>query len=72
MVGWPGYNRLVQTSADHNCDVSERHALLGHTVIFGSRGALLKRQPEEACSIEPVDRGPKKSFCELFGIPVSS
>ena len=48
----------VEVPADDLRDVADRHALVGHPVIPGSRGALLERQPEEAGRIELVHRGP--------------
>jgi hypothetical protein len=48
----------VQAPADYLSDVSHRHALVGDPVISGSRSTLLKHEPVEVCSIEPVHRGP--------------
>jgi hypothetical protein len=48
----------VQAAADHAGDVAERHALVGDSVIRGSSGTLLKHEPVEMSSIEPVNRGP--------------
>jgi hypothetical protein len=48
----------VQAAADHAGDVAERHALVGDPVIPGSCGTLLKHEPVEMSSIEPVHRGP--------------
>jgi len=33
--------------ANRHHHISEQHALLGDTAMFGSGGALLKREPEE-------------------------
>src|SRR5580704_18781835 len=51
-------DRHVEAAADDAGDVPERHALLGHAVIAGPRGALLEREPEELRSIEAVNCGP--------------
>jgi hypothetical protein len=42
-----GDDQQVQAAADYVGDVSERRALVGDPVLPGSRGTLLKRQPEE-------------------------
>src|SRR5437879_13668937 len=51
-------DRHVQAAADHAGDVAERHALFGDPMIARFRGTLLKREPVETGSIEPVHRGP--------------
>ena len=56
-----GDDRHVQAAADCESDLAERHTLLSDRVIPGSCGALLKCQPVETGSIEPVDRGPRLS-----------
>lgn len=56
--GGLGDDRQVQAPANYFSDVSNRHDLVGDPVIPGSRGTLLRRQPEEVGSIEPVHRGP--------------
>jgi len=58
LLGGLGDDRHVQVPADYIGDFSNRHALVGDPVKPGSRGTLLKRQPEEMGSIEPVHRGP--------------
>ena len=58
LLGGLGDDRHVQAPADYVSDLSQRHALFGDRVIPRSRGALLKREPVEGGSIEPVHRGP--------------
>jgi hypothetical protein len=46
-------NWHVQSAADHASDVSEQHAFVRDPVILG-RGTLLKHEPVEMSSIEPM------------------
>ena len=51
----------IQAAADHPSDVSERYALIGDPMIPGSCGNLLKREPVEMSSMEPVREGQRLS-----------
>jgi hypothetical protein len=45
-------------SADRFGDVASWHALFRDVVKDHAGGRVLERQPEEACGVQPVHRGP--------------
>src|SRR5271154_5108053 len=53
-----GDDRHIQAPADDLRDLSKRYTLFCDRVIAGSSRSLLKRQPVEMSSIEPMRRGP--------------
>ena len=64
-------DRYVQAPADCLCDLSGRNALVGHAVIGGSSTTLLKHEPIEMSSIEPMHRGPAiKTVANKCGNPL--
>jgi hypothetical protein len=48
----------VHTTADRLSDLSKSHALLGHSVISGSRNTFLQHESVKACCVEAVHRRP--------------
>src|SRR5262249_19330054 len=48
----------VETSADYLSDLSNRSTLVGDAVKGSCHGSLLKNEPVEVSSIEPVHCGP--------------
>ena len=51
-------DRNVHTTADRLSDLSKRHALLGDSVISGSRNSFLENEPVKARCVEAVHRRP--------------
>jgi hypothetical protein len=58
LVAGLGNDRYAEPAADHLGDSLERHALLGDRMIGAVDGAALKREPEDAGSIEAMHGGP--------------
>ena len=58
LLGRLSDNWQVQASTDHYRNVFRWYALVRDSVIDGSDGALLKREPVKVSRIEPVHGGP--------------
>jgi hypothetical protein len=54
----PGDDWHVQAMADHHSGISGQYVLVGDRLIPGACGPVLKHEPVEMGSIEPVHGGP--------------